>query len=182
MAFIFEKQEIKDLILITPSIYEDERGFFIETYKASEFKKNGIDIDFVQDNHSRSCKNTLRGLHYQLNPKAQGKLIRCIKGSILDVAVDIRKESKTYGKYVKVILSEKNKKMFWIPPGFAHGFLSLEDNTEIQYKCTEEYSPEHDANILWNDSDIGIDWETNNPILSNKDANAPKLIDAKNNF
>lgn len=182
MGFIFEKKEIEGLLVVKPQVFGDDRGFFMETYKVSEFKKNGVDIDFVQDNHSKSSKNTLRGLHYQLNPKAQGKLVRCIKGSILDVAVDIRKNSVTYGKYIKVILSEENKNMFWIPPGFAHGFLSLEDNTEIQYKCTQEYSPENDACILWNDSEIGIDWGIDNPILSEKDKNAPLLKDAKNNY
>ncbi|MGB4645270.1 MAG: dTDP-4-dehydrorhamnose 3,5-epimerase, partial [Dictyoglomaceae bacterium] len=149
MPFNFIKLEIPEVILIEPTVFSDERGFFIETYKSSEFKKNGIDYDFVQDNHSKSKRGVLRGLHYQLKPMEQGKLVRCIKGRIWDVAVDIRKGSPTYSKWVAVELSEDNKKMFWIPPGFLHGFVALEDNTEIIYKVTKEYSKEHDRGIFW---------------------------------
>ncbi|HPU44322.1 MAG TPA: dTDP-4-dehydrorhamnose 3,5-epimerase, partial [Dictyoglomaceae bacterium] len=165
MPFNFIKLEIPEVILIEPTVFSDERGFFIETYKLSEFKKNGIDYDFVQDNHSKSKKGVLRGLHYQLKPMEQGKLVRCIKGRIWDVAVDIRKGSPTYRKWVAVELSEDNKKMLWIPQGFLHGFVALEDNTEIIYKVTKEYSKEHDRGIFWNDPEINIKWPIDNPIL-----------------
>lgn len=182
MPFNFIKLEIPEVILIEPTVFSDERGFFIETYKSSEFKKNGIDYDFVQDNHSKSKRGVLRGLHYQLKPMEQGKLVRCIKGRIWDVAVDIRKGSPTYSKWVAVELSEDNKKMFWIPPGFLHGFVALEDNTEIIYKVTKEYSKEHDRGIFWNDPEINIKWPIDNPILSEKDKALPLLKEAENNF
>ncbi|HOP95656.1 MAG TPA: dTDP-4-dehydrorhamnose 3,5-epimerase [Dictyoglomaceae bacterium] len=182
MPFNFIKLEIPEVILIEPTVFSDERGFFIETYKLSEFKKNGIDYDFVQDNHSKSKKGVLRGLHYQLKPMEQGKLVRCIKGRIWDVAVDIRKGSPTYRKWVAVELSEDNKKMLWIPQGFLHGFVALEDNTEIIYKVTKEYSKEHDRGIFWNDPEINIKWPIDNPILSEKDKSLPLLKEAENNF
>jgi dTDP-4-dehydrorhamnose 3,5-epimerase len=182
MPFQFKKLSIPEVILITPEVYEDDRGFFIETYKKSEFEKNGINIDFVQDNYVKSEKGVLRGLHYQLNPKAQGKLVRVTKGKVLDVVVDIRKNSPTYGKYVAVELSASNKQMLWIPPGFAHGYLVLEDDTEFQYKVTSEYSPEHDRGIIWDDPSIRIKWPIDNPILSDKDSKLPLLKDAENNF
>ncbi|MFT4303211.1 MAG: dTDP-4-dehydrorhamnose 3,5-epimerase [Candidatus Woesearchaeota archaeon] len=172
MQFKVTKQKIPEVLLIEPSIFEDKRGFFLETYRKSEFP---IKVEFKQDNHSKSNKNVLRGLHFQKLPKKQGKLIRCTKGSIFDVAVDIRKESPTYKKHVAAILSEENKYILWIPPGFAHGYLTLKDNTEVQYKCTEEYSKEHDVSILWNDKELNIDWPIKNPILSEKDKNAPTL-------
>ena len=176
MSFKFEKQAIKDVILITPEFFEDSRGFFMETYKKSEFKKNGICEEFVQDNHSKSSKGVLRGLHYQIEPYAQSKIIRCIKGKIFDVAVDIRKNSKTFAKYVKVELSENNKKMLYIPKGFAHGFVALSDNVEVVYKTQKEYNFEYEKGIIWNDSDININWEINfNPILSEKDRKHPNL-------
>ncbi len=182
MPFTFKRLEIPDVILIQPKVFGDERGFFMETYKASEFKKNGIDYDFVQDNHSRSQKGVLRGLHYQLKPMEQGKLVRCVKGRIWDVAVDIRKGSPWYGKWVAVELSEENKLMLWVPPGFAHGFVALEDGTEVIYKVTKEYAPELDRGIIWNDPDLAIDWPIENPVLSEKDGNLPKFKDAENNF
>jgi len=182
MPFTFKRLEIPDVILVQPKVFGDERGFFMETYKASEFKKNGIDYDFVQDNHSRSQKGVLRGLHYQLKPMEQGKLVRCVKGRIWDVAVDIRKGSPWYGKWVAVELSEENKLMLWVPPGFAHGFVALEDGTEVIYKVTKEYAPELDRGIIWNDPDLAIDWPIKNPILSEKDKNLPKLREAENNF
>ena len=166
MPFKFKRLEIENVILIEPVIFKDSRGFFMETYKQSEFIKNGIKEKFVQDNHSYSIKNVLRGLHYQLHPYAQGKLVRCIKGKIFDVAVDITKNSKTFGKWVGVILSEENKKMLYIPAGFAHGFITLSDIAEVFYKVTAEYSKEHDRGIIWNDPDINIDWGVSNPILS----------------
>ncbi len=181
MNFEFVKLEIPEVILIKPKVFEDARGFFMEAYKASVFAQAGINYAFVQDNHSKSKKGVLRGLHYQLEPKAQGKLVRCIKGKIWDVAVDIRRGSPTFGRWVAVELSEENKYMLWIPPGFAHGFLALED-CEIIYKCTEEYAPELDRGIIWNDPDIAIPWPTDNPILSPKDAKLPRLKDAEINF
>ena len=157
MPFEFKKLEIPDVILIIPKVFEDDRGFFMETFKISDFKAYGISYEFVQDNHSKSKKGVLRGLHYQLYPKAQGKLVRCIRGRIWDVAVDIRKGSPWYGKWVAVELSEENKLMLWIPPGFAHGFVALED-AEIIYKCTAEYAPELDRGIIWNDPELAINW------------------------
>ena len=184
MPFEFIKTSIPEVILIKPRVFGDERGFFMETYKKSDFEKAGIDTDFVQDNHSKSVKGVLRGLHYQLEPKAQGKLVRCIRGKIFDVAVDIRRGSPTFGKWIGVELSEENKLMLWIPKGFAHGFLTLSEEAEIVYKVSGgEYSPEHDRNIRWNDPDIGIEWPLGGePILSEKDKIAPLLKDADVNF
>jgi dTDP-4-dehydrorhamnose 3,5-epimerase len=162
--------EIPDVVLIEPQVWEDERGFFVETYKYPDFKKNGIDYTFVQDNHSKSGKGVLRGLHYQLNLQAQGKLIRVVKGSMFDVAVDMRKESPYYAKWAGCILSDKNRRMLFVPPGFAHGFCTLSDTAEVMYKCTNVYSPEHERGIIWNDPEIGIEWPIKNPILSEKDA------------
>lgn len=181
MPFKFKKLEIPDVILIEPIVFADERGFFIETFKASDFKANNISYEFVQDNHSKSRKGVLRGLHYQLKPMEQGKLVRCIKGKIWDVAVDIRKGSPWYRKWVGVELSEENKLMLWIPPGFAHGFVALED-AEVIYKCTKEYAPQYDRGIIWNDPELAIHWPIKNPILSLKDANLPNLKNAENNF
>jgi dTDP-4-dehydrorhamnose 3,5-epimerase len=181
MPFEFIKLEIPDVVLVKPKVFEDDRGFFMETYKASDFVKAGIDFSFCQDNHSKSKKGVLRGLHYQLEPKAQGKLIRCIKGKIWDVAVDLRLGSPWFGKWIAVELSEENKCMLWIPAGFAHGFVALED-CEIIYKCTEEYAPELDRGIIWNDPDLNIPWPIKDPILSSKDAKLPRLKDAEINF
>ncbi|MEW6214253.1 MAG: dTDP-4-dehydrorhamnose 3,5-epimerase [Nitrospirota bacterium] len=182
MSFSFKRLLIPEIILIEPVVFADGRGFFIETYKYSEFAKAGIKEYFVQDNHSKSVKGVLRGLHYQKNPKAQGKLIRSLRGRIFDVAIDIRKGSPTYGKWVSIELSGENNQMLYIPSGFAHGFLVLSNIAEIIYKCTEEYSPENDKGIIWNDPDINIDWPVENPILSEKDRGLPRLIDADNNF
>lgn len=182
MPFIFTPLEISDVILIEPKAFEDERGFFVEYYKKSEFVANGIDVDFVQDNHSRSTKGVLRGLHYQLNPNAQGKLVRCIKGEILDVAVDIRKGSPTFGKWVAEKLTAENKRMLYIPEGFAHGFYSISDVVEITYKVTAEYAPESDRSIRWDDPQIDIAWseliDLSDVVLSDKDMNAASLKDA----
>ncbi len=177
MPFEFFSLEIKDVIVVKPKVFEDSRGFFLETYKKSEFEKAGIKENFNQDNHSKSVKNVLRGIHFQLNPKAQAKLVRCIKGKIFDVAVDLRKNSPTFKKWVGIELSEENKLMLYIPAGFGHGFLTLSDEAEVLYKVTEEYSPQHDAGIRWDDPDIGITWGIENPILSKKDANLPYLKD-----
>lgn len=175
MPFEFEKLKIEGLILVKPKVFGDNRGFFIESYKKSEFIANGINCEFIQDNHSKSTKGVLRGLHYQIEPKSQAKLLRCTKGRILDVAVDLRKNSKTFGKYYKVELSEENKFMFFIPRGFAHGFLVLSDEAELMYKTDNEYSAELDRGLLWCDSDVNVDWGTDNPILSDKDKIQPAL-------
>lgn len=148
---------IKDLIVIEPTVFGDNRGFFMESYSRKDFAEIGMDIEFVQDNHSKSKKGVLRGLHFQTQ-HVQGKLVRVTAGAVLDVAVDLRKDSSTFGKYYLVELTAENKKMFYIPPGFAHGFLTLEDNTEFLYKCTDYYAPEFDSGILWNDSEVGIEW------------------------
>lgn len=181
MSFSFKKLAIPEVILIEPKVYADARGFFVETYKHSEFAAAGITEQFVQDNHSYSVKNVLRGLHYQKSPKAQGKLVRCVKGVIWDVAVDIRKGSKTYGKWVSAELSEKNNLMLYLPVGFAHGFVVMSETADVAYKCTEEYSPENDRGIIWNDPDIAIAWPVNNPIISDKDKqhHLLRLADAK---
>ncbi len=176
MPFEFEKQEIEDVVLIKPKVFGDNRGFFMETYKKSEFYNNGIAVEFNQDNHSKSSKRVLRGLHYQAKPYGQAKLVRCTRGRIFDVAVDIRLGSKTFGKYVKVELSEENKNMLYIPEGFAHGFVVLSDEAELQYKVSGEYNPSSDRGVIWNDKEIDIDWGIDfEPILSEKDKNQPKL-------
>ena len=159
MPFEFEKQNIEDVILVKPKVFGDNRGFFMETYKKSEFVANGIDVEFTQDNHSKSAKGVLRGLHYQAKPYGQAKLVRCVKGRIYDVAVDIRKNSKTFGQYVKIELSEDNKQMLFIPEGFAHGFVALTDDVEILYKTSGEYAPQADRGILWCDKELKVDWE-----------------------
>lgn len=166
-----KRGEIEGLVEIQPKVFGDERGFFLESFNYSKYKDFVGDYNFVQDNQSLSAKGVLRGLHFQSPPFDQGKLVQVIKGSVLDVALDIRKNSPTYGKHYKVILSEKDKNQFWIPPGFAHGFCSLEDNTIFSYKCTNYYAPSHEMSILWNDPNLEIDWEIVNPIISDKDKN-----------
>ncbi len=176
MPFEFERQKISDVVLVKPKVFGDNRGFFMESYKKSDFVKNGIDVEFVQDNHSKSSAKVLRGLHYQQAPYGQAKLVRCSRGKIYDVAVDIRPQSKTFGKYVKVLLSEENKHMLYIPDGFAHGFVVLSDEAELLYKTSSEYAPAYDRGIAWNDPDIGIDWEIDfEPVLSEKDKKQPTL-------
>lgn len=182
MPFEFKKLNIQGIILIEPRIFEDKRGFFMETYKYSDFAEIGIKEKFVQENHSKSKKNVLRGLHYQKFPKAQSKLVRCISGEIFDVAVDMRKKSPTFGKWIGKILSEKNKKELYIPAGFAHGFCVLSEEAEITYKTSEEYSPNYERGILWNDPEINIDWPIKNPIILEKDLNWPLLKEADNDF
>ena len=179
----FIRCEIPDVVIIEPKVHGDERGYFVETFRADKLEEFlGYKINFCQDNESKSKQGVLRGLHYQLPPFAQNKLVRVIKGSVIDVAVDIRRGSFTFGKYVKVELNEKNKRQLFIPKGFAHGFCVLSDEAEIVYKCTAEYSPEDDRGIIWNDKDIGIDWPIKNPILSEKDKKHPPLREADNNF
>ena len=177
------KTEIEDVLILEPRVFGDHRGWFTETYSKTKFQELGIDIEFVQDNHSMSAqKGTLRGLHFQTNPKAQTKLVRCTKGKILDVAVDLRKGSSTYKKWVGVELSEENKKQLLIPKGFAHGFLTLTDNVEVQYKVDEYYAPECDRSIRFDDPEIGVDWGIEEPILSEKDLKAPLLKDSDVDF
>ena len=183
MPFKFKRLAIPDVILVHPTIVNDTRGFFAETYKVSEFKENGIDVDFVQDNHSVSNAGVIRGLHFQKNPNAQGKLVRVTQGRVFDVAVDIRKSSPTYGKWVSATLSNENHTMLWIPPGFAHGVCVLEDNTHLLYKISgSEYSPADDSTIRWNDPEIQITWPIENPTLSKKDSTAAFLRDGDHGF
>jgi len=178
MPFEFERQKIEDVILVKPKVFGDNRGFFLESYKKTDFVNNGIDIEFNQDNHSKSTKGVLRGLHYQAKPYGQAKLVRCSRGRIYDVAVDIRPNSKTFGQYVKVELSEDNKQMLFIPEGFAHGFVVLSDEAELLYKASGEYAPQADRGVLWSDKDINIDWEIDfEPLLSEKDKVQPALKD-----
>lgn len=175
MPFSFSSLEIPDVKLITPKHYPDERGYFLESYKESEFFANGINTKFVQDNFSHSIYGALRGLHYQTKPKEQAKLVSVISGEIFDVAVDIRKDSLTFGKWTGEILSEKNHKMLYIPEGFAHGFCTLSDTANVLYKVTNEYSLENEQGIVWNDSEIAISWPIQNPIVSEKDKELPPL-------
>jgi dTDP-4-dehydrorhamnose 3,5-epimerase len=183
MPFTFKRLAIAGVVLIEPRVFGDERGFFLETYKRSEFLRGGgIDLDLLQANHSRSKKGILRGLHYQLEPRAQGKLVRVSRGAIFDVAVDIRKGSPYFGKWVGADLSAANMAMLWIPPGFAHGFATLEDDTDVLYFATDEYSPEHDRGIIWSDPDIAVKWPLENPSVSDKDARLPSLKEAQINF
>ncbi len=175
MPFEFVRLSIPDVILIKPKVFEDERGFFMETYKKSDFEKAGIKCEFVQDNHSKSKYGVLRGLHFQKEPYAQAKIVRCVRGVIYDVAVDLRRNSPTFGKYVAVILSEFNRYMLYIPRGFAHGFLVLSDEAEVIYKVDNEYAPEYECGLIWNDPDVNIPWPIDNPILSEKDRKWPTL-------
>ena len=182
MPFQFQRSKIPEVLYIQIKKFEDDRGFFMESFKKSEFVANNIKKEFVQDNHSRSSKGVLRGLHYQKNPRAQGKLIRVLNGEIFDVAVDIRKGSPTFGKWVSEILSYEKANMLYIPPGFAHGFCVLSEEADIFYKTTEEYAPECDSGIIWNDPEINIQWQVADPILSAKDVQLPYLKDADINF
>jgi dTDP-4-dehydrorhamnose 3,5-epimerase len=176
MPFTVTSLQVPEVLCLTPRYLEDERGFFSETYKQSEFQSLGIYEAFVQDNHSRSVKNVLRGLHFQYAPQAQAKLIRCIVGEILDIVVDIRPQSPTFKQWVSVTLSAENRQMLYIPAGFAHGFLTRSDWAEIVYKTSAEYAPALDAGILWNDPELGIDWQLDvTPQLSAKDKGLPTL-------
>jgi len=182
MPFEFKKLDLPDVILVEFKVFPDERGFFSETFKESTFNDNGIKTKFVQDNYSHSVKGTLRGLHFQKDPMAQGKLVLTIKGEIFDVAVDLRKNSPTYGKWIGEILSEKNHKSLFVPRGFAHGFLCLSDEADVVYKVDNEYSPENDTGIIWNDPDVNVKWPIENPLVSEKDQQQPLLKNADNNF
>ena len=161
--------EINDAKIIEPKVFGDERGFFLETFQAERYQKMaGIDLPFIQDNHSRSSKGVLRGLHFQ-KQRPQGKLVRVVRGEVFDVAVDIRKESPTFGAWSGVILSEENKRQFWVPPGLAHGFVVLSDIADFEYKCTDYYDPSDEGCLIWNDPTVGITWPIENPLLSEKD-------------
>tara|TARA_B110000003_G_scaffold218640_1_gene218320 strand:+ start:6268 stop:6804 length:537 start_codon:yes stop_codon:yes gene_type:complete len=169
------KTSIDDCIIIEPKIFGDDRGFFLETFNESRYLNEcGISGSFVQDNHSKSSKDVLRGLHFQIK-KPQGKLVRVVRGQVFDVAVDLRKNSITFGKWESVILSEENKKQFWVPPGFAHGFVVLSEYADFEYKCTDYYDPSDEGSIIWNDPDIGINWPLEKPSLSSKDSQAKRL-------
>ena len=172
-----EKSHIEGLIVIKPDVFEDQRGYFFESYNEEKFRQLGIDVKFLQDNESKSGKGVLRGLHFQVPPYQQGKLVRVIKGAVLDVAVDLRKSSPTYGQWASIELSEKNKWMYWIPAGFAHGFLTLEENTIFFYKCTQVYHRESEMGIAWDDPDLRIDWGTDQPLVSEKDKIAGRFRD-----
>ncbi len=182
MAFEFKKLDIPDVLLIKPKVFSDVRGFFFESYRRSEFIENGITDEFIQNNHSSSKQGVLRGLHYQLNPYGQAKLIRVVKGEVFDLAVDIRKGSPTYGKWVGQNISAQNKEMLYIPEGFAHGFCVLSDSADLIYLCSKEYNAQADRGIIWNDPDLSINWPIKEPILSNKDLALPSLAEAENNF
>ena len=169
--------KIKDVKIIQPKVFGDARGFFLETFEKNRYRDMmNLDLDFVQDNHSRSSKGVLRGLHFQKhNP--QGKLVRVVRGTVFDVAVDIRKDSPTFGEWQGVILSEDNKTQFWIPPGLAHGFVVISDIADFEYKCTDYYTPENERCLIWNDPDIGIDWPIDKPLLSEKDKAGKRLTE-----
>ena len=171
--------KLKGCVIIEPRVFGDDRGFFLETFQAARYKQEaGIDLPFVQDNHSRSARGVLRGLHFQ-KTKPQGKLVRVVSGEVYDVAVDIRKGSATFGEWEGVILSEDNKKQFWVPPGFAHGFVVLSDTADFEYKCTDYYDPSDEGSILWSDPDLDIPWPIANPVLSTKDESAKRLVDLR---
>ena len=171
--------KLKGCVIIEPRVFGDDRGFFLETFQAVRYEQEaGIDLPFVQDNHSRSARGVLRGLHFQ-KTKPQGKLVRVVRGEVYDVAVDIRSESPTFGEWEGVILSEDNKKQFWVPPGFAHGFVVLSDTADFEYKCTDYYDPSDEGSILWSDADLNIPWPIANPVLSTKDESAKRLVDLR---
>ena len=176
------KTPIANLLIIQPQVFRDDRGYFFESFNHQQFIDIGLNLNFVQDNESKSQKGVLRGLHFQNPPFAQGKLVRVIKGSVMDVVVDIRKASATYGQFFKLELNEHNKTMLWIPPGFAHGFATLEDDTIFSYKCTNSYNKASEGSILWNDTDLNIDWNIENPILSDKDKVSPFFKDFISSF
>ena len=180
----FIKTEIPEVIIIEPKVFGDDRGYFLESYNKKAFEENIGSITFVQDNESKSSKGVLRGLHFQKPPFTQAKLVRCIKGKVIDIAVDIRRDSPTYGKHVSVILSEENKKQLFVPRGFAHGFAVLSETAVFAYKVDNNYAPEYDGGIIWNDTDLQIDWNLseNEVKLSDKDAKLPSLASLVNPF
>ena len=176
------KTKLKDCVIIEPKVFGDERGFFLETFQADRYADlAGISLPFVQDNHSRSSKGVLRGLHFQ-KTKPQGKLVRVVRGEVYDVALDVRKGSPTFGQWESVILSEENKRQFWVPPGFAHGFLVLSDTADFEYKCTDYYDPSDEGCILWNDPELKIKWPTKKVIVSTKDKNNLSFLEFEKKF
>ncbi len=172
----FIRSEIPDVILVEPKVFRDERGFFLETYHAEKYREGGIDVEFVQDNHSRSRRGTLRGLHSQIE-HPQGKLVRAIQGTIFDVAVDVRRGSPSFGRWVGYELSAENFRQLYIPVGFVHGFCVLSDTAEVEYKCTDIYCPEGELSVIWNDPEVAIEWPISDPVLSDKDAQNPRLAE-----
>lgn len=177
----FEPTAISDILRIEPRVFSDRRGFFLETWNERTFREAGHDWRFVQDNHSRSVLGTLRGLHYQIR-QAQGKLVRVVAGEVFDVAVDLRRDSATFGRWVSEYLSEENKRMLWIPPGFAHGFYVVSESADLLYKCTDFHAPEHERTLRWNDPEVGIEWPLDlggDPLLSDKDARGDSLNEAE---
>ena len=172
--------KLNDCVIIEPTVHGDDRGFFLESFHLSRYAElAGIKLPFVQDNLSRSTKGVLRGLHFQ-KTKPQGKLVRVVKGEVFDVAVDLRKESSTFGEYESVILTEENKKQFWVPPGFAHGFIVLSDYADFEYKCTDYYDPSDEGGLIWNDPEVAIEWPIDEPLLSDKDVKLPNLKELAN--
>jgi len=182
MPFNFEKLSMSGLVMVEPVIFGDDRGFFMESFKTTDFTAFGINKRIVQINQSRSQRNVLRGLHYQIRPKGQSKLVRVVTGEIFDVAVDLRQGSPTYGKWEGLRLSADNRKMLYIPEGFAHGFCVLSESADVEYACGEEYSPMHDRGILWNDPELAIKWPVESPIISDKDRKNPPFKQAEKNF
>jgi dTDP-4-dehydrorhamnose 3,5-epimerase len=182
MPFSFRELSIPDVFLIEAKSFPDHRGYFMEVFQDTLFANNGIQTNFVQDNFSHSIKGVLRGLHYQKDPKAQAKLVSALRGEIFDVAVDIRKGSPTFGKWVGQVLSDTNHRSLYIPEGFAHGFCVMSDEADVLYKTSQEYSPENERGIVWNDPDINITWPTDKPILHDKDSRLPTLSNADSNF
>lgn len=178
----FIKTSIEGLVIIRPDVFGDERGYFFESFNYLKFKKEGLDLTFFQDNESKSKKGVLRGLHFQAPPFEQGKLVRVIRGAVFDFAVDIRRGSPTYGKWEKVLLTAENKTMFWIPPGFAHGFVTLEEETIFSYKCTNVYDKASEGSIIWNDPDLAVDWGVKDPLVSEKDAACPRFREVVSPF
>lgn len=182
MPFEFAPTDIKEVIEVRPRVFPDERGEFAELFKLGDFEQVGITQPLTQINYARSQRNVLRGLHYQVNPKAQAKLVWCPAGEVFDVAVDIRKNSPTYGQWVGRTLSSENKTMLYIPRGFAHGYCAITDNAEVMYACDEQYAPDQEGGVLWNDSELGIAWPVEEPVLAERDAAFPPLAQAHNNF
>lgn len=177
----FRRTEIPDVILVIPDVHGDDRGFFLETYHFEKYAEGGIPERFVQDNHSKSKKGTLRGLHAQ-HKQPQGKLVRAVEGEIFDVAVDIRPDSPTFGRWVGEMLTAANFRQLYVPPGFVHGFCVLSESAQVEYKCTDLYAPNDELSVIWNDPDVGIDWPISDPLLSAKDAAAPRLAEIKDSL
>lgn len=182
MPFTFSKTEVEDVCIVAPRIFRDERGFFMEAYAKKAFEEVGIEGEMVQMNHSRSAKGVLRGLHFQRGTHAQAKLVRCLRGEILDVAVDLRRTSKTFARHIAVTLSEENRLMLYVPRGFAHGFYTVSDAAEVEYLVDNDYAPEHEGGVIWSDPDLAINWPTQTPAVSEKDSKWPRLKDLKELF